>query len=325
MHAYLCPACTLKMFIVMLLFFAVTCDYNGKKLHHNQAISVDDCTFCNCYNGEVSCQVLSCFPPVCAPNEELVHTPGHCCPSCQPRAIIDPPNVPRCEIEGEYTDPENPCRICTCYEGRTGCFEESCPPLACEKPLILPGTCCPVCEEDLNITQTTTAMPSTTAETTTDAEEPVGVTNTVTRKESSPESLEVAVPTDFIAIDPPYIPRCEIEGVYIDPQDPCRVCSCYEGRTACYQDSCHPLACEKPILLPGTCCPVCEEELTTTTTVTDAPTEALTTQTAPEEIHEPSDIVLPPFIPRCAIEGVYTDPENPCRVCNCYEGKNCLF
>ncbi len=313
---------TTQALTIIVCFHAVTCEHNGQRLQHNQALFVDACTSCECYNGEVFCHVLSCSPPLCAANEELVLTPGHCCPSCQPRAVIDPPNVPTCEIEGEYTDPENPCRICSCYEGRTACFEEGCAPLACEKPVILPGTCCPVCEEDLDKAQPMTAVPATAAETTTALNEPIGITDTVTKKE--PE-----VATDFfIAIDPPYVPQCEIEGVFTDPEHPCRVCSCYLGRTACYQETCSPLACEKPVLLPGTCCPVCEEDLGTTAakTPTEDPTEAQTTEmdtTAPgEATHQP---IFPPVIPQCEIEGVFIDSENPCRVCSCYEGRTACF
>ena len=345
------PTCTVMLCVCILLvsfiknndnYFAVTCDYEGQQLQHNEAVLVDACTTCQCYNKELFCHTLSCSVPQCTSYEELVLVPGNCCPFCQPRAVIDPPNVPVCEIEGVFTDPENPCLLCSCYEGRTACFENECSPLACVKPVLLPGTCCPVCEEDI---ETTTAAPAinVTSATTTEIKKPEFFTEAVTKGEPSIQPQEEV--KDKIAIDPPNVPLCEIEGVFTDPENPCRVCSCYQGTTACYEEWCAPMACENPILLPGACCSTCEEVTMTegpaSTTSISSTTESATeehittdsfttqkmdiTDITEETTNIPIEIVEPPYVSLCAIEGVFTDPENPCRVCSCYDGRTACF
>ncbi len=112
------------------------------------------------------------------------------------------------------------------------------------------------------------------AASTTSTEEPITTESFTTQKmdtieETTNKPIEIVDP-------PPYVSLCEIEGVFTDPENPCRVCSCYNGRTACFEEGCAPVECEKPVLFPGTCCPVCAEQPTSVLT-TEAPSKELLT------------------------------------------------
>ena len=155
-------------------------------------------------------------------------------------------------------------------------------------------------------------------------------------------------------IDEPIIPPCEKEGEIVDPNDPCTVCFCYNGITACSEQLCS-VDCDDPIFLPGVCCPVCENNSTespttnhevtsdsTTPTETSSPTTATTEQdgtTETEELpkthteqttHVPT---TPPTTPptrqpvtddvpitRCSRRGRYRHQSNPCLTCECVNG-----
>lgn len=39
----------------------------------------------------------------------------------------------------------NMCSSCVCLDGTISCFSETCPPVACARPVLRKGQCCPYC------------------------------------------------------------------------------------------------------------------------------------------------------------------------------------
>lgn len=104
----------------------------------------DDCSSCQCINGEISCYNQTCPPTSC---EKPILRKGQCCSSC-----IETPPVSVCEYADEvYMDGDSwyasTCVTCACYQGSIFCSEAECPPLDCERRTLLEGACCPSCIE----------------------------------------------------------------------------------------------------------------------------------------------------------------------------------
>ena len=338
------------------------CQYGDQVLQNNQLVQVDACTTCRCFEGEVTCNTISCSPPRCEPHEELVFLPENCCPICRPRPIIDPPFVPRCAIEGEFTDPKDPCLLCSCYAGRTACYTKPCLPVDCENPVVRPGECCSVCEDTPTTTEPVTDGVATSADITESTSTPSEGEVTCHNVSCSPLQCQpheelVSLPESCCPIcrprpiiDPPFVPRCAIEGEFTDPEDPCLLCSCYAGRTACYTKPCAPVDCENPVVRPGECCSICEDSPTTaepvteststasvppttqteaaTTVQTTTGTKATTVSTAPSQ--QTTQAVteggrpqppISPYVPRpCESFGLYRPERDPCLTCMCVRG-----
>ncbi|XP_035671816.1 uncharacterized protein LOC118412872 isoform X1 [Branchiostoma floridae] len=70
--------------------------------------------------------------------------PGTCCPICED-----------CDYEGRFVDngdifvlENDVCTICLCALGWVDCSPAFCQELSCNKTIVPPGKCCPVCEDD---------------------------------------------------------------------------------------------------------------------------------------------------------------------------------
>ncbi|KAI8490708.1 neuregulin binding [Branchiostoma belcheri] len=70
--------------------------------------------------------------------------PGTCCPICED-----------CDYEGKFVEngdifvlEEDVCTICLCALGWVDCSPAFCQELSCNKTIVPPGKCCPVCEDD---------------------------------------------------------------------------------------------------------------------------------------------------------------------------------
>ena len=107
-----------------------------------------------------ACDLATCSPVWC--NSNLQYTPeGECCPICPPQPTLHTSPVSTgCRqgghdySEGEEWNPnQDPCITCTCTNGFPLCQAIGCAPLPCENVVYLPGQCCPVCVEAIDISK----------------------------------------------------------------------------------------------------------------------------------------------------------------------------
>lgn len=105
----------------------------------------DDCTSCQCNNGDITCYHETCPPANC---DKPVLRKGQCCATC-----IDAPTVAVCEYADEvYVDGNtwyaSACVTCTCSGGSISCTEVACAVLECTEFIVVKGECCPTCLAD---------------------------------------------------------------------------------------------------------------------------------------------------------------------------------
>ena len=243
---------------------------------------------CTCNSGMLNCSQKTCPRLNCQFSEYEGYIDGACCKTCIPRPAIDP--IPPCKYGRFFVDPSNPCLSCSCYFGQTACFDISgaCPDLSnCSNIVNVQGQCCPICnattqEEDSAREPPTGCTLSTGTkhkdgeswtegscktctcrfgEITCTEEVCPAITCKVTETKRIPLGKCCPHCVSRLIIEPPFRPRCHTEGEYLDPNDPCKRCSCYNGLTSCIQEVCPvlPSSCSRMARVEGQCCPVCQD------------------------------------------------------------------
>ncbi|XP_067098803.1 cysteine-rich motor neuron 1 protein isoform X2 [Osmerus mordax] len=256
---------------------------NGESWH-------DGCRDCFCHSGREMCALISCPVPAC---DSPAIRPGHCCPTCPDESSVPPPALGESSVclapGGEFfTEGEtwniDACTQCTCHSGRVLCETEVCPPLLCQSPIRTQDSCCPHCpdepstppapgngsvssycrsEEGDIFLAAESWKPNTCSSCVcvdgsiscfSESCPPVGCARPVLRKgQCCPYCLDAT-------------PRavCHFNGqTYSDEErwdiDSCTHCYCLQGQTLCSTVSCPPLPCHQPIMVEGSCCPMCSE------------------------------------------------------------------
>ncbi|XP_052254176.1 kielin/chordin-like protein isoform X7 [Dreissena polymorpha] len=168
----------------------------------------------------------------------------------------------------EYDAPKNPCKPCTCRNGRWKCVTIDCPKPNCDNPYKPPGKCCkeckPGCEIDGKKYNDGEDVPSDNK-----CEVCKCLKGTV-------ECNPTGCPPLPSYCEKPYTPTgkccpecktgCDYSDTHYDedgnvPSDnKCKTCKCIKGKVECYPVECPPLPsfCEKPYTPPGQCCPECK-------------------------------------------------------------------
>ncbi|XP_078275752.1 kielin/chordin-like protein isoform X1 [Rhinoraja longicauda] len=97
----------------------------------------DLCQECACLNGQVICKERDCISALCS-----YPLSGSCCQN----------NCNGCQYAGkeypngaDFLHPTNKCKECHCINGNVQCLSRRCPPLLCNDPFLLPGSCCLQC------------------------------------------------------------------------------------------------------------------------------------------------------------------------------------
>jgi len=274
---------------------SVGCNLGSVELESGESISVGSCMECTCNRGNLNCSRKTCPPLDCRFSEDEGYLNGACCKTCIPRADLDP--TPPCKYGAFFADPSNPCVTCTCHYGQTACVDSSgaCPDLSnCSNVVSIQGQCCPIC----NATAPQEELAETPQEELAEAPPSECTLPTGTKhkdgeswqdgscKTCSCHSGEIVCTEEVcpaitckvietkriplgkccprcvsrLIIDPPFRPRCNIEGEYLDPTDPCKRCTCYNGLVACVKELCPPMpsSCSSVARVEGQCCPVCQ-------------------------------------------------------------------
>ncbi|MBN3287568.1 CRIM1 protein, partial [Polyodon spathula] len=188
----------------------------------------DGCRECYCHNSREMCALITCPVPACD-NPSIRH--GQCCPSCPDDTSSWTPELSNSSIchapggeyfvEGETWNIDS-CTQCTCHSGRVLCETEVCPPLLCQNPIRTQDSCCPHCPDEPFL--------------------PLSPSN-----ESIPGYCKNEEGDIFLAAES-WKPNV------------CTSCVCLDGAISCFSESCPPVACARPVLRKGQCCPYCLED-----------------------------------------------------------------
>ncbi|XP_041929099.1 cysteine-rich motor neuron 1 protein [Alosa sapidissima] len=190
----------------------------GEYFVEGETWNIDSCTQCTCHSGRVLCETEVCPPLLC---QNPIRSQDSCCPHCPEEPVT--PQSPSNDSMPSYCRNEegdiflaaeswkpNMCSSCVCLDGTISCFSETCPPVACARPVLRKGQCCPYCLD------------------------------------ATPKAV------------------CHFNGkTYMDEErwdiDSCTHCYCLQGQTLCSTVSCPALPCHQPIIVEGSCCPMCPE------------------------------------------------------------------
>ncbi|XP_053464571.1 kielin/chordin-like protein isoform X2 [Nycticebus coucang] len=239
------------------------CAFGGKEYPNGADFPhpTDPCRLCRCLSGNVQCLARRC-PPLPCPEPLL--PPGECCPQCpaaSPAASCLLPGgaVPAHHQEYFYP-PGDPCRRCLCLDGAVSCQRLPCPPAPCAHPP--QGPCCPSCDGCLYQGKEFASgerFPSPT----TACHLCLCWEGSVSCERQACAPVQCPFPTRDDCC--PACDGCEYLGEsylsnqeFLDPQEPCNLCTCLGGFVTCRRRPCEPLGCSHPLIPSGHCCPICQ-------------------------------------------------------------------
>ncbi|KAM9777847.1 cysteine-rich motor neuron 1 protein [Neosynchiropus ocellatus] len=283
-----CPVC-IDVELLSVDSTKASCWVNNKLRAHEEQWKEDDCTFCQCVDGDPHCTAMACKQSCQNP----VKIPGECCPFCEEPSYetVSPmlcPPLENCSLSvidcpyGFHQD-ENGCLLCQCLNN------DSCPDLGKYCSLQCPmgyerdDFGCEVCECSVPVLKCRHLTCTKTC--------PYGYVRnkhgcemcrcikcppftcdkhcsggykqnkkgcfTCMCKES------VQVPSTSAPIPAPS--ECFTANGHRYEEgdswhDGCRDCYCHSGREMCVLISCPVPSCSSPVVRPDQCCPTCEDE-----------------------------------------------------------------
>ncbi|XP_034051242.1 cysteine-rich motor neuron 1 protein-like isoform X2 [Thalassophryne amazonica] len=283
-----CPVC-IDVELLSVDNTEASCWVNNKLRGHEEQWKEDDCTFCQCVDGEPHCTAMACKQSCQNP----VKIPGECCPFCEEPSYetVSPllcPPLENCSLSGNdcpfgFEQDKNGCLLCRCLNN------DSCPDLGHYCPLQCPmgyekdDFGCEVCECSVPVHK---CRPLTCSKTC-----PYGYVRNkhgceMCRCVKCPPftcdkhcdngyrhnrkgcSICMCKESDIVpsATAPPPTPsgcltsdgRSYEDGV--SWHDGCRDCFCQSGREMCVLISCPVPRCSQPVVRPNLCCPTCDDE-----------------------------------------------------------------
>ncbi|KAI4902048.1 hypothetical protein NFI96_033099 [Prochilodus magdalenae] len=280
-----CPVC-IDVELLSVDSTKASCWVNHKLRQHEEQWKEDDCTFCQCVDGEPHCTAMACKQSCQNP----VKIPGECCPFCEEPSYetVSPllcPPLENCSLSEKdcpygFQQDHNGCLLCQCL-GNDSCPELSkycnlqCPmgyekdDFGCEvcecsipskcKPLTCSKTCphgymrnkhgCEMC-------RCIKCPPFTCDKQCSDGY----------KQNRKGCSVCLCKESDHAVTTPPPLPSycLTANGLRFEEgeswHDGCRDCYCHAGREMCMLISCPVPTCIQPVLRPHQCCPTCEDE-----------------------------------------------------------------
>ncbi|XP_072623413.1 cysteine-rich motor neuron 1 protein isoform X4 [Vulpes vulpes] len=265
------------------------CYANGQIRAHGDRWREDDCTFCQCINGEPHCVATACGQSCMNP----VKVPGECCPVCEePTYItIDPPacgELSNCTLTEKdcvygFKLDHNGCRTCQCKNREELCsgLKRGCT-LDCPFGFLTDAHNCEICQ--------CRPRPKKCRPVICDKYCPFGYLKNkhgcnICRCKKCPELLCSKIcplgfqqdshgclickcRDDFVVQKPelstPSICHAPGGEYFVEGEtwniDSCTQCTCHSGRVLCETEVCPPLLCENPSRTQDSCCPQCTDE-----------------------------------------------------------------
>ncbi|XP_005212634.2 cysteine-rich motor neuron 1 protein isoform X1 [Bos indicus] len=263
------------------------CYANGQIHAHGDRWREDDCTFCQCINGEPHCVATACGQSCMSP----VKVPGECCPVCEePTYItIDPPacgELSNCTLTEKdciygFKLDHNGCRTCQCKNREELCtgLRRGCT-LNCPFGFLTDAYGCETCQ--------CRPRPRKCRPTVCEKHCPFGYLKNkhgcdICRCKKCPELRCSKICSLGFQKDSHgcLICKCREVSASAGPpvlsgtclsmdghhhkngeswHDGCRECYCHSGREMCALITCPVPACGNPTIHPGRCCPSCSDD-----------------------------------------------------------------
>ncbi|XP_035465623.1 cysteine-rich motor neuron 1 protein isoform X2 [Scophthalmus maximus] len=266
-----------------------SCWVNNKLRAHEEQWKEDDCTFCQCVDGEPHCTAMACKQSCQNP----VKIPGECCPFCEEPSYetVSPllcPPLENCSLSGSdcsygFQQDHNGCLLCQCLGN------DSCPDLGkycslqcpmgherddfgcevCEcsipTPKCRPLTCTKTCpygyvrnKHGCEMCRCVKCPPFTCDKHCSDGyrQNRKGCSVCMCKESSPVPSTTAAAPMPDYCLTSNGHRYEEGDGWH----DGCRDCYCHSGREMCVLISCPVPSCAHPVVRLDQCCPTCEDE-----------------------------------------------------------------
>uniref|UniRef100_A0A3B1ICL3 Cysteine rich transmembrane BMP regulator 1 n=1 Tax=Astyanax mexicanus TaxID=7994 RepID=A0A3B1ICL3_ASTMX len=276
-----CPVC-----------IGTPCWVNHKLRQHEEQWKEDDCTFCQCVDGEPQCTAMACKQTCQNP----VKIPGECCPFCEEPSYetVSPllcPPLQNCSLSAHdcpfgFQQDHNGCLRCQCL-GNDSCPELSrycnlqclmgyekddfgCEVCECSLPSnCKPLTCSKTCpygymrnKHGCEMCRCIKCPPFTCDKQCSEGykQNRKGCSVCLCKEGEHAPSTTTPPP-------PPPLPSfcLTAQGQRFEEgdgwHDGCRECYCHAGREMCVLISCPVPSCKQPVLRPHQCCPTCEDEV----------------------------------------------------------------
>ncbi|XP_052810768.1 uncharacterized protein LOC128238671 [Mya arenaria] len=228
------------------------CEYDGILVRDAQTFTPNEamCNRCTCSEGSVTCAHVDC--PNLGTCSSQTTLEGECCPTCLDCG----------DRQNGDSWRETACQQCTCVFGSVECERIQCIPPDCSHPRVPPGECCATCDDcrvdgrDLMEDQSYMQDQCTQC----------------LCRDGNVRCDPTPCPrsTCLNPITPPgeCCPRCDNACQYLgrvyqhsqsfeSPEDRCMTCTCDNTVVRCVPVAClrMDLPCQRPITLPGQCCP----------------------------------------------------------------------
>ncbi|XP_067223297.1 cysteine-rich motor neuron 1 protein-like [Chanodichthys erythropterus] len=285
-----CPVC-IDVELLSVESTKASCWVNHKLRAHEEQWKEDDCTFCQCVDGQPHCTAMACKQSCQNP----VKIPGECCPFCEEPSYetVSPllcPPLENCSLSGHdcpfgfQQDPSG-CLLCQCVSN------ETCPdvsmycslecPMGYEKdnngcevcecsisaPKCRPLTCSKTCpygyvrnKHGCEMCRCVKCPPFTCDKHCIDGYRKSKKGCSVCECEDA--DRRVSSTTVSVTVSPSFC--LTADGRRFEEgngwHDGCRDCYCHAGREMCVLISCPVPTCAHPVLRPEQCCPGCEDE-----------------------------------------------------------------
>ncbi|KAM6961284.1 LOW QUALITY PROTEIN: cysteine-rich motor neuron 1 protein [Aplochiton taeniatus] len=282
-----CPVC-LDVELLSMDSAEASCWVSNKLRAHEEQWREDDCTFCQCVDGEPHCTAMACKQSCQNP----VKIPGECCPFCEEPSYetVSPilcPRLENCSLSGTdcpsgFQQDPNGCLLCACLSNDScldlgshcslqcpmgyekdyaGCEMCECTALT---PKCRPLTCSKSCphgyvrnKHGCEMCRCVKCPPFTC-----DKHCEHGYRH---KKGCSVCMCKESGSLPSTTTPPPLPSHClTSDGQRLEEgrswHDGCGDCYCHRGREMCVLISCPVPSCPHPVVRPEQCCPTCEDE-----------------------------------------------------------------
>ncbi|CAI5696847.1 unnamed protein product [Oreochromis niloticus] len=283
-----CPVC-IDVELLSMDSTKASCWVNNKLRAHEEQWKEDDCTFCQCVDGEPHCTAMACKQSCHNP----VKIPGECCPFCEEPSYetVSPllcPPLDNCSLSVNdcpygFQQDKSGCLLCQCLNN------DSCPDLGTYCSLQCPmgyerdDFGCEVCEcsvpvpkcRPLSCTKTcpygyvrnkhgcemcrcVKCPPFTCDKHCINGyrQNRKGCSICMCKESGHVPSTTAPAPVPSYCLTSNGQKYEEGEGWH----DGCRDCYCHSGREMCVLISCPVPSCLHPLVKPDQCCPTCEDD-----------------------------------------------------------------
>uniref|UniRef100_A0A3Q3JSK3 Cysteine rich transmembrane BMP regulator 1 (Chordin like) n=1 Tax=Monopterus albus TaxID=43700 RepID=A0A3Q3JSK3_MONAL len=280
-----CPVC-----IGTHLSVIIFCWVNNKLRAHEEQWKEDDCTFCQCVDGEPHCTAMACKQSCQNP----VKIPGECCPFCEEPSYetVSPmlcPPLENCSLSGTdcpngFEQDKNGCLLCRCLNSKllskftlnlkmlvSGTdLQMQISEMMCEcdvpTPKCRPLTCSKTCpygyvrnKHGCEMCRCVKCPPFTCDKRCSDGYQRNRKGCSICMCKESGHVLSTTAPAPVLSYCLTSNGRRYKEGD--SWHDGCRDCYCHSGREMCVLISCPVPSCSHPFVRHDQCCPTCDDEL----------------------------------------------------------------